>query len=100
MPINEISGVQNPIVRHARRTGWVAWKMKIEGRRGCPDYWFFRDKMLVIMEFKKPGKDRAVQQKLRSAELNEQGFLTWAVDDPEVGRHMLDQPERFANVLR
>lgn len=99
MSLNEIPGVQKPVVRHARRTGWVAWKMKIEGINGCPDYWFFKAGMLLIIEFKKPGKDRVVQQVRRADELGKQGFRVCVVDDPDVGRDMLDNPTQYANVL-
>lgn len=73
--------------------------MKIEGIRGCPDYWFAKDGMLLIMEFKKPGGERQVQQVLRARELESAGFRVCVVDDAETGRQMLDNPMRYANVL-
>lgn len=82
----EIAGVQKPVVEYAKRLGWLAWKMKIEGQNGCPDYWFFRDEALLIIEFKAPGKPRQAQQVRRARELEERGFQVHVIDNAEAGR--------------
>lgn len=81
-------------MNHARATGWLAWKMKIEGRNGCPDCWFFKNGRIVVMEFKRPvgGKVR-VQQQLRIAELRAHGIEVHVVNDAAVGRAILDGQE-------
>ena len=86
----EIAGVQKPVVRYAVSLGWLCWKMKIEGRRGCPDYWFFRDGVLLIVEFKAPGKPRQRQQELRAEELAAKGFTVHVIDNAEDGRALID----------
>jgi hypothetical protein len=88
--MREIAGVQNPVVKHARATGWLAWKLKIEGQNGCPDFWFFKDGILVIIEFKAHGKPRKRQQELRAAELEKRGFKVYVIDNADKGRALLD----------
>lgn len=93
MSVREIAGVQNPVVRYAKSLGWTAWKMGIEGRRGGPDYWFFRNKELLIIEFKRPGKERSPQQVLRASELVSQGFRVHVIDNADAGRALFDSRE-------
>lgn len=88
--MREIPGVQNPVVKHARRTGWLAWKMKIEGRNGCPDFAMMKDGLILWMEFKRPGGVLSAQQILRIKDLREHGFTVHVVDDPVVGIALLD----------
>lgn len=88
--ISEIYHVQNRVVKYARKEGWLAWKMRIDGRRGCPDYWFFKNSKVVIMEFKRPGAKPSAQQEKRISELRSQGFEVHVVDDPLIGRNILD----------
>lgn len=67
--------------------------MKIEGIRGCPDFWFFRDKQMVIIEFKAPGKSREMSQILRSRDLERQGFSVHVIDNADAGRALFDNME-------
>lgn len=91
MSVREIPGVQKPVVRYAKSLGWLAWKMKIEGINGAPDYWFFKRGIIVIMEFKSPDGDLRSQQVLRIKDLREHGFTVHVVSDPEVGKRLLDE---------
>lgn len=88
--VREIAGVQKPTVAHAKRKGWLAWKMKIEGLNGCPDYWFFKDGRVVIVEFKKPQKDPTVQQLRRHDDLRRAGFEVHVIDHADAGRALFD----------
>lgn len=86
----EIPGVQKPVVTYAQSQGWLAWKMKIEGRNGAPDYWFFKDGEIVIVEFKAPGKPRKPQQVNRARDLEEKGFKVHVIDNADAGRALFD----------
>lgn len=86
----EIPGVQKPTVSYASARGWLAWKMKIEGIRGGPDYWFFKDGRLLIVEFKKPGEPPNAQQLRRHDELRAHGFEVHVIDNAEAGRALFD----------
>ena len=90
MILGEINQVQKPVVKHAKATSWVAWKMKIEGINGCPDYWFFKAGHLLIMEFKATGERANAQQVRRHKELREAGFDVHVIDDPARGIELLD----------
>ena len=91
--MREIPGVQKPTVAYAKRLGWLAWKMKIEGRNGCPDYALMRRGVILWVEFKRPGGVLSAQQKLRHAELRAQGFAVHVIDNPDAGRALLDSFE-------
>ena len=91
MTVREIPGVQNPVVRHARATGWLAWKMRIEGRNGCPDFLMMKNGAAIWMEFKSPTGSLSPQQHLRIKDLRDHGFEVHVVDDPEVGKRLLDE---------
>jgi hypothetical protein len=93
MGLREIAGVQNPTVRHARATGWLGWKMRIEGRNGCPDFWFFKNEQLLIMEFKSPTGKLSEQQVLRIRDLERAGFNVHVISDADSGRALLDSFE-------
>ena len=89
--MREIPGVQNPVVRYAKARGWkVAWKMKIEGRNGCPDYWFLRRGVWVVIEFKSPTGSLRPQQVLRIKELRENGQPVHVIDNADAGRALFD----------
>ena len=53
-------------VEYAERRGWLVRKMRYIGRNGCPDRWFFKDGIVVPIEFKGPkGQPSLVQTKER-----------------------------------
>jgi hypothetical protein len=64
--------------------------MKIEGRNGCPDYWFFNGGRIIIVEFKAPGKPRKMQQELRASDLAKAGFEVHVIDNADDGRALFD----------
>ena len=91
MSVREIPGVQNPVVNHARATGWLAWKMKIEGRNGAPDFWFFKNADMVIIEFKSPDGELSVQQERRIKDLRAHGFEVHVIDSAADGIALLNR---------
>lgn len=93
MSVREIPGVQRPVVAYAKSLGWLAWKMRIEGRNGCPDMWFFRAGVVVIIEFKAADGHLSAQQHLRIKDLRDHGFEVHVIDDAEKGRALFDSFE-------
>jgi hypothetical protein len=53
------ASVEDDVVAWAEGEGWLVRKIQYPGRRGCPDRFFFRDGVLVMIEFKRPGKSNA-----------------------------------------
>lgn len=86
----EIAHVQQPVVAYAVSRGWLAWKMKIEGRNGCPDYWFFKGGRIIIVEFKDKGKPLRAQQVRRGDELRAAGVTVHRIDNYEDGCDLFD----------
>jgi hypothetical protein len=83
--VGEIPGVQNPVTRFARSRGWYVRRMRYLDRRGCPDSWFFKEAVLIIIEFKAAGKKPDPQQLRRHNELRERGFDIHVIDNVEDG---------------
>lgn len=53
------ASIEDDVVAWAEQRGWLVRKMQYPGRRGCPDRFFFRGGNLVIVEFKRPGVNKA-----------------------------------------
>lgn len=78
--------VQKEVVRFAEARGWLCRKMRYEGRRGCPDYWCLGSAgRLIVIEFKRPGKEAREQQAREIKRLRDLGFDAHVVDDIETG---------------
>jgi len=81
----DISGPEGEAVK----AGWVVWKMVIVGRRGCPDRWHFRRGELVIIEYKRKGKEPDGVQTKRHNEIRSQGFKVHIVERHDHARKLL-----------
>lgn len=77
------------IVEEAQEAGWVVRKMRYIGRRSCPDRWFFRAGVLVIIEFKKKGEEPDPLQKREHKRLLAAGFKVHVVDTYKHARQLL-----------
>jgi len=73
----------------AEQAGWLVHKMQIIGKRGCPDRWHFRAGVLVIIEYKKRGKNQDGIQVKRADELRGHGFQVHVVRTHEEARKLL-----------
>lgn len=58
-------------VAWAENHGWLARKTQYQGRRGCPDRFFFGYGTIVPVEMKKRGKTRARDGKLSPGQVEE-----------------------------
>ena len=90
----EKAAVENPVKAHAERTGWFCFKVTPMGRRGFPDHLFFyRYPTIAIIEFKAEGKSLKVGglQEYIINLLLKLGWPVYVVNDPEVGKQLLDE---------
>ena len=55
--------VELEVVAKAEMAGWLVRKVQWIGRRGAPDRVFIKDGRLVLIEFKRPGKEPIGQQR-------------------------------------
>lgn len=83
--------VETKVCEHAKKLGWLVRKAQWIGRNGCPDRFFFRDGLLVIIEFKRPGGGALSDwQKKEIAELGAQGFRVHVVHEVDHGKAIFD----------
>lgn len=88
--MGEIRDVQEPIFLHAELTGWLGYRMRFLGRRGCPDGFFFRRGRVVIMEFKdRNGRLSLWQKRVRKA-LEDHGMEVHVPGTAAEGIQILD----------
>ena len=73
------------VVEFAERLGWLCRKMIYAGRKGCPDYHFYKNGVLIMVEFKATGKDRDGLQVREARKLAEHGFKVHVIDDIATG---------------
>lgn len=82
--------VQETVVEHAKAKGWLCRKVTYSGIRGAPDYWFFKDSRLILVEFKRPGRTPDGQQLKEHGRLKAAGFDVHIIDNIEAGRALFD----------
>jgi len=83
--------VEDEVVAWAENNGWLVRKMQYPGRRGCPDRFFFKNGKLVLIEFKRPGRNKADPLQVREHRRFEQAG--WKV-------HVVNSVEHAKDILR
>ncbi len=84
--------VEDKVVAWAENNGWLVRKMEYIGRRGCPDRFFWKNGHLVMIEFKRPGKNRAdPQQEREHRRLEAAGWKVYVVNSVETAKEILNQ---------
>ena len=85
------SHIEKKSKEHARRQGWIARKWTSPGHSGVPDDLFFRAGVLLIVEFKAPGKKPTPLQLREHARLEAEGFPVHVIDDIDEFKRLLDE---------
>lgn len=88
--MGEIAHVQNPVTEYARARGWRARRMQYIGRRGCPDTWFFKNRRIIIVEFKDADGKLSKLQEREIARLIDCGLEVHVIDNVEDGYALFD----------
>lgn len=79
--------VVSEVKAFAKSRGFTHRKVVYAGRRGAPDDWFFApNRTLIIIEFKKHGKEPTAQQWRELKRLQEMGFDAHYIDNIEDGK--------------
>lgn len=81
--------VEEKVCEFAEKQGWLVRKMVYAGRRGCPDRWFFRGGKIVIIEFKRAGKEPDGLQKREHQKLRDHGIRVHVIDNIADGCSLL-----------
>ena len=80
-PVKEIVDIEQPARVYAESRGWLFEKVVSNTRRGWPDRFCARKGRVMLVEFKKPGKEPTEQQMLRHQELREKGVEVHWIDN-------------------
>lgn len=86
--------IEKAVKDYARKRGWIARKWSSPGNAGVPDDLFFREGVLVIIEFKKRGKKPTPKQRSEHRRLRNQGFEVHVIDNKEDGKALFDRYEQ------
>ena len=75
------SAIENPVVKRAEQAGYFVRKVQWIGRRSAPDRLFARkDRGQVYIEFKKPGEDARLAQKMEHDRMRAAGIEVHVCD--------------------
>lgn len=67
----------------AEDNGWLVRKMQYPNRAGCPDRFFFKAGILVMMEFKRPKGKLSAGQVQEHARMREAGWHVYVTYSAE-----------------
>lgn len=92
MTLREVSGVEEPVIAHAKANGFLVRKVTWLGRQGAPDRMFSRsDTGPFFVEFKRPGKRPRRLQEREIARMRAAGITVHVIDSYEAGRALFDR---------
>ncbi len=84
--------LQAQCIRMARKAGCLAYKVVAVGYVGFPDTLIvFRDRGIVLVEFKQPGGRLRPQQRRRIKQLKEYGVTVYVCDAFEEFKRILER---------
>lgn len=86
------SPIEDWVCDEAKRAGWLVRKMAWVGRRNGPDRFFAKAGRVVLIEFKRPGKEPRPGQAREIEALKAAGVEVHAVDNPLAGLRVLGVP--------
>lgn len=82
--------IENPVVKRAEQAGYFVRKVQWVGRRGAPDRLFARkDRGQVYIEFKKPGDDARLSQKMEHDRMRAAGIEVHVCDSIDEAMRIL-----------
>jgi hypothetical protein len=83
MPVE--SQIQSAVIAFAREHGWLVRRLQYTGRVGAPDVVAFRDGVVRLVEFKRPGGKLSPGQASEHKLLAQHGIHVPVIDDIEDG---------------
>jgi len=85
------SELEDDCIKIAEGQGWVTRKMGYIGRRGCRDRDFYKDGVIVMVEFKAPGETPRPDQRNEHKILKGVGFDVFVIDNEADFRRLLSE---------
>lgn len=84
------SEIERPAMAFAVAAGWKRTKIMRAYPTGFPDNFLARkDRGVILIEFKRPGKDLEPQQEKRVRELREAGVTVYVIDNLDKAKAVL-----------
>lgn len=81
--VKEIDDIEGPATTYAKARGWLIEKVVSLSRNGFPDRFCARAGRVMVVEFKRPGKEPTTQQLKRHRELVAAGVEVHWIDTLE-----------------
>jgi hypothetical protein len=85
------SYIEKKVVAIARKNNWLSYKWVSPSQKWVPDRLFFKDGVLIIVEFKAPKKKPTKGQKLIHEALAHVGFPVHTVDSVSTGEKLFSE---------
>lgn len=85
--------IEKAVVKWAKQHRWLTLKINVQGTKGWPDHFFFgKPKLLVMMEFKRPGRTKVDKlQAYVHGLLRTVGWPVYVVNNVEEGIGILKE---------
>ncbi len=89
--MRESEGVEKPVTRYAIQKGFIARKLKWQGRVGAPDHFYSSQRTgPFLIEFKAPGKPLDLHQDREITRLRNAGMTVHVIDNTQAGYALFD----------
>ena len=82
------SYIERKVTEYARKQGWISYKWVSPSHRGVPDRQYFKAGVLIIIEFKAPGKRPPKLQQSVHRDLAAEGFQVHVIDSIDAGKKL------------
>lgn len=87
--------IEEAVVQHGEKVGFLVRKCVYAGRRGSPDRWFFGRGYVFCIEFKKPEKEPTLQQSREHDRLRGAGVPVFSCSSISAARIIIDSFARL-----
>jgi hypothetical protein len=86
------STIEKAVCKYAKAKNWLVYKFS-SGVRSVPDRLMFKNKKILLIEFKAPGKLPTLQQLHNHKKFEKAGFKVHVIDNVEEGKRLIDEQE-------
>jgi hypothetical protein len=85
------SYIEQKVTEYAQKQGWLEYKWASPSHRGVPDRQYFKAGVVIMIEFKAPGKRPTKLQQSVHQELAAEGFPVHVIDSIDAGKQLFTQ---------
>jgi len=84
------STIEKAVNKYARSLGWLAYKFTSPSNRGVPDMIYFREGVVLLIEFKAPGEQLRPLQAEVIKRFRANGAIVHVIDSIEQGKEVFN----------